>query len=159
VVTPSAERHWSLCGHALPPHGGSFARSNNRQPKAFGQTYRTMTDKRTPTSHPIRELLTFWDTRYQEAHHHRYPFSGGKDSKMMKDLREFYSDEQIRSFMAAFFEMDDPFIEQSGHSLGVFRGCLPKVIQFIQRGPAQPKRETPKNLQGVEEWLRRKAGA
>jgi hypothetical protein len=98
-----------------------------------------MTEKRTPTSHPIRELLTFWDSRYQEAHHHRYPFSGGKDSKMMKDLREFYSDEQIRSFMAAFFEMEDPFIEQSGHSLGVFRGCLPKVIQHLQRGTAKAK--------------------
>jgi len=56
---------------------------------------------------------------------------------MMKELGAIYSSDEIRRFMNAFFAIEDPFIEQSGHSLGVFRGCLPKVILYLKR--QQPK--------------------
>lgn len=114
-----------------------------------------MTDRREPTAHPIRDLLSFWDGCYSRHAGMRYPFNGGRDSKLVKDLRDIYSDDQLRTFIATFFEMDDPFIEQSGHSLAVFRGCLPKVIAYLKNGPA--KRETPKNLSGIAEWAQRRA--
>lgn len=71
--------------------------------------------------------------QYQEHVGTRYPFNGGKDAKILKELREIYSDEDLQIFMVAFFEIEDGFIEDSGYGLGVFRGCLPKVIQFVQR--------------------------
>lgn len=90
------------------------------------------------TEHPIRDLLAEFDRLYQQHSGSRYPFNGGRDSKMMKDLLVMYSEPEIRSFMAAFFEMDDPFIEQSGHSLGVFRGCLPKIIRHLNGATKRP---------------------
>ena len=83
-----------------------------------------------PAAHPIKDLLSFFDELYTTHVGARYPFNGGKDAKIVQLLREVYSDEDIRTYMTAFFEIHDEFIEQSGYGLGVFRGCLPKVITF-----------------------------
>ena len=80
-----------------------------------------------------RELLTIWDGLYTKKAGARYPVNGGKDGKLLKDLRAIYSDEDIARFMRAFFEMDDDFFAQAGWSLGCFRSCLPKVIAFVNR--------------------------
>lgn len=78
-------------------------------------------------------LIRFWCDAYVERVGAKYPFNGGKDGKTIKWLREIYSDEDIKSYMTAFFEIDDDFIQDSGYGLGVFRGCLPKVIQYVQQ--------------------------
>lgn len=85
------------------------------------------------TVNPIKELATFYDVRYQAHVGTRYPFNGGKDAKILKELREIYSDDDLHIYMVAFFEIEDGFIEDSGYGLGVFRGCLPKVIQYVRR--------------------------
>lgn len=85
------------------------------------------------TPNPIKELATFFDVQYQAHVGAHYPFNNGKDAKLLKELRAVYSDEDIKMYMSAFFEMDDDFIQNSGYGLGVFRGCLPKVIQSVKR--------------------------
>lgn len=89
-----------------------------------------MTERR---EHAIRDLLSFWDGLYTKHVGARYPFNAGRDSKWIKEWRAVYSDDDIRQFMSAFFDMDDDFIQNSGYGLGVFRGCLPKVIQSVKR--------------------------
>ena len=95
-----------------------------------------MTDRRDPSPH--NAIVRFWCDTFERHAGTRYPFAGGKDGKAIKDLRAIYSDDELRTFIAAFFEMDDPFIEQAGHSLGVFRGCLPKVIAHINASKPKP---------------------
>lgn len=107
------------------------------------------------SANPIKDLGAFFDAQYQEHVGTRYPFNNGKDAKLIKDLRAIYSDDDIRTFMAAFFEIEDEFIEHAGYSIGVFRGCLPKVIAFISRGQ---KRDVPKNLTGIASWMQKRAG-
>jgi hypothetical protein len=124
-----------------------------------------MTDRRGPhrrteedsrrKDHPIRELMAFFDLLYESQAGMRYPFNGGRDAKVFKELRETYSDEQIRAFIGAFFEIQDDFIEQSGYSVAVFRGCLPKVIAFIRNGP----KAKPNNLAGIAEYLQQRRAA
>lgn len=83
---------------------------------------------------PIKDLASHFDGLYQAAHEGvRYPFHGGKDARILKELREIYSDGDLRRYMAVFFASDDEFIQSSGYSLGVFRGCLAKVIAEAQR--------------------------
>lgn len=106
---------------------------------------------------PIKELLTFWDGLYTQHVGARYPFNAGRDSKWIKEWRAVYSDDELKTFMSAFFEIKDDFIQNSGYSLGVFRGCLPKVIQFVKRGQQQPARKVPANLQGIAGWMAKKA--
>ena len=113
-----------------------------------------MTDQR--KAHPIRDLLGFFDQEYQRVVGSRYPVNGGKDSKLIQGLREMYTDDEIKAFMVGFFEIEDDFIQNSGYALGVFRGCLPKVIQFVKRGQQQPKK-VPTNLQGIQTWMSKRA--
>jgi hypothetical protein len=80
-----------------------------------------------------RELLTHFDGLYQSKVGAKYPVNGGKDGKLLKDLRAIYSDADITRFMDAFFKMDDPFFAEAGWSLGCFRSCLPKVIAYVNR--------------------------
>jgi hypothetical protein len=112
-----------------------------------------MTDRRDPSPH--NELARFWCDTYQRHVGGKYPFNGGKDGAAIKWLRSIYTDDEIRTYMAAFFEMDDEFFQSAGYSMGVFRGCLPKVIQHVKRGP---KRELPKNLVGIDRWMHLRAG-
>lgn len=80
----------------------------------------------------------------------KYPFNGGKDGKLLKDLLAIYPPDQLETFIAAFFEMDDEFFADAGHSLGVFRSCLPKVIAYVNKG-SRPS--VPKPLQGIARWV------
>jgi len=106
-------------------------------PKVFDTGNEAVPEQRVPIDHPIRDLLVFFDERYREhTGGTKYPFVGGRDAKVIDGLRALYTDEELRTFMAAFFEIPDEFIVQSGHSLQVFRGCLPKIIRFVSR--AQP---------------------
>ena len=86
--------------------------------------------------HTIKDLLSHFDALYQARWGFKYLFSG-KDAKCMKDLLAVYQPEDITAFMSAFFESHDDFIQNSGYSLSVFRGCLPKVIASMQK--AKPK--------------------
>jgi hypothetical protein len=113
-----------------------------------------VTERREPAAHPIRDVLAFFDAEYQRHAGTRYPVNRGKDTKLAKDLLAIYTADQLRTFIAAFFEMDDEFITTAGHSIGVFRGCLPKVIAFVR---AKTTRETPKNLIGIEQWMKNRA--
>jgi hypothetical protein len=116
-----------------------------------------MTDRRDPSPHNV--LIRFWCDEYEKRIGTKYPFNGGKDAKTIQWLRGLYSDEDIRGFICAFFEIEDEFIQNSGYSLGVFRGCLPKVIQFVNRGQQQAPKKVPSNLQGLQAWsLKRAAG-
>ncbi len=86
-----------------------------------------------------KPLLSYFDVLYQRKIGARYPVNGGKDGKLLKDLRAIYSDMEIEAFMAAFFLMDDPFFREAGYSLGCFRACLPKVIRHCHEKLARAK--------------------
>lgn len=92
-----------------------------------------MTDRRDTSPH--NQIIRFWCDEYERRVGAKYPFQGGKDGKTVKWLLELYSDDDVRAFMAAFFDLEDDFIQNSGFGLGVFRGCLPKVIQYVKRKP------------------------
>lgn len=102
-----------------------------------------------------KPLLAFFDELHLQKVGHRYPVNGAKDGKLLKDLRAIYTDEQLQSFMVAFFTIEDEFIEQAGYSIGVFRACLPKVLKWM-RNQDQPKlsKSTNNVIQGMKDFLR-----
>lgn len=83
----------------------------------------------------MNPLLSYFDHLYRDKVGAKYPTNGGKDGKLIKGLTDIYSAEDIERYMRAFFEIDDDFIQQSGYSIGCFRGCLPKIIAFANRKP------------------------
>jgi hypothetical protein len=114
-----------------------------------------VTERLDPSAH--NALVRYWCDTYEQHVGAKYPFQGGKDGKTIKWLREMYEDDDIQQFMTGFFEIEDDFIQNSGYSLGVFRGTLPKVIQFVKRDKQQPKSKAPSNLRGIEQWMLKRA--
>lgn len=82
--------------------------------------------------HPIKQILSQFDQHYQRLTGLPYPVSG-KDAKLMADLLKVYGEDRLAQLVDHFFQMSDPFIAQAGWSVGVFRGCLPKVITSMQQ--------------------------
>jgi len=98
-------------------------------------------------------LFIYWDALYgRKMSGAKYPFTPGKDGKLLKDLRAIYSDTEIEAFMAAFFTMDDPFFRETGYSLGCFRSCLPKIIRHCHEKLAKAKAAP---LEDVVHWAQR----
>jgi hypothetical protein len=80
-----------------------------------------------------RDVLILYDTQFRAKFGVGAPISGGKDGAIAKWLISQYSPEQVGQWLKVFFDSPDPFIRQSGYSLGVFRACLPKVIAAASR--------------------------
>jgi hypothetical protein len=114
-----------------------------------------VTKRRSPSAH--NAIARFWCDTYEQHTGAKYPFNGGKDGAAIKWLLSIYSEDEVRTFITGFFEIEDDFIEQTGRSMGVFRGCLPKIIQFVKKGQQQPASKVPANLHGIQEWMRKRA--
>jgi hypothetical protein len=79
-------------------------------------------------AHAIKSLLTYFDAAFEQKVGVRYPISPAKDTAIAKRLLGLYTADQLQGWIDAFFDTDDPFIQQSGYSFGVFSACLSKVI-------------------------------
>jgi hypothetical protein len=79
-----------------------------------------------------RDVLILYDTQFRAKFGAKAPI-GGKEAAIAKWLVSQYSQEQVGDWLKVFFDSPDPFIRQSGYSLGVFKACLPKVIAAASR--------------------------
>lgn len=109
--------------------------------------------------HPVRNLLTFYDQQYQHHIGDKAPINGAKDAAIFKKLMDTYSEDALRTYIADFFDCPDPFIRQSGYTVGVFKACLGKVIQFSRKKkPAAPP-ISDAVADPVRAWLEGKRGS
>ncbi len=110
-----------------------------------------MTKRTTPADHDHQAVITFWCEQWAaRMEGERYPFNGGRDAKAIKQLRTAVGDDaKLRALMQVYLELDDPWINEHGHSLHVFAAQLPLVMQAARtrRAPAAPKR-----LRGLAAW-------
>jgi hypothetical protein len=83
-----------------------------------------------------RELLTVFDRAYQDRFGVRAPLTGAKDGKLASELLKLYQPVDLERWVRAFFQIPDPFIQQSGYTFGVFKACLGKVIAYAERRQA-----------------------
>jgi hypothetical protein len=84
-----------------------------------------------------RDVLTLYDTGFRHKFGVKAPITMGKDAAIAKWLLSQYSLEQIGQWFDGFFASRDPFIINSGYSMGVFKACLPKIIvSAVRQAPA-----------------------
>lgn len=105
-----------------------------------------------------KDLLTAYDTAYQAHHGVNAPIVGSKDGPLAKRLLILYSPEDLTRWLVTFFVMRDPFIQQSGHTFGVFSACIGKVIAATPKTQAaQPISAPSENIRALrarldDEW-------
>lgn len=99
-------------------------------------------------AHHIKELLR----RYDEAYHRKFgvrALIGAKEAALAKRLLSRYTLDQLGPWVDHFFDMADPFIEQSGYGFGVFSSCLGKVIADRQPQPVRLSARTARSLKAI----------
>lgn len=83
--------------------------------------------------HHPKELLAVYDAEYQRRYQTRAPIVGKKDAPLAARLLKLYSFDELSSWVRIYFDVPDTFIQQSGHTFGVFSACIAKVIQHDRR--------------------------
>lgn len=59
---------------------------------------------------------------------HAYPFSGGKDGKLVADLLRQYTAEQLKGWIDKYLAIEDEWSRKTGYSLGMFKTRLAEII-------------------------------
>lgn len=58
--------------------------------------------------------------------------AGGKDGKLLQQLARTHSEPRVRELLEWFFRTPDPFIQQTGYTVGVFSACFNKLLLSYQ---------------------------
>jgi hypothetical protein len=91
-------------------------------------------------------LMAIWCQLYLGKVKAKYPVSGPRDGRILKDIRGIYDETEIETYMQAFFSMNDPFFEDCGWSLTCFKGCLPKIVAHTTRKLRQAGAESVQDI-------------
>lgn len=79
-----------------------------------------------------REFVDYFCRSCKEHTGVEYLFQGGKDGQKVKGiLAQLKSVDLAKAFVDEFFRMDDDFLRESGHTIGVFSVQLNKIAQRL----------------------------
>jgi len=83
-----------------------------------------------PDEEPVKVFLKEWGDTWSEkvGQGKTYFCNFKKDTVIAKELLKIYPMDELRVLRSRFFESDDPFIRQSGYTIGVFKTQIPKLI-------------------------------
>lgn len=78
--------------------------------------------------HPIKAFLRLHNELFREKFGQDPGPYGGADAKVAKDVISHKGEDDARALLREFFVSADPFIEQSGYGITVFRGQINKLV-------------------------------
>jgi hypothetical protein len=81
----------------------------------------------------VKTFLTFFSDEFKKRNNTAYGIDWGKDGKIVKGLLKIYSLTELKEIVLKYFDSTDDFILQAGHSIGVFKACINKVISQKQK--------------------------
>lgn len=96
-----------------------------------------------PKSERARTLIDDYHDGFVARFGEKPHIQGGKDGRILKELAEKHGAHRVRELLALFFRTDDPWICNSGYSLGVFAHCFNslQIAQKRTRRATEPDRE------------------
>ena len=104
--------------------GGTTQGEHNINETKLKKT-KTSTDEKNPS---VKVLIDYYHDGFVKKFGEKPVISGAKDGNMFKKLLESYPEEKIKAWIDAFFVSQDPFILQSGYTLGVFYSQINKFL-------------------------------
>ncbi len=75
----------------------------------------------------IKECIDFYYETFKEQFGKPPIIQGAKDGKLLKSLLKAIPIEEMKSLIKKFFDSDDPFIQKSGYTIGVFKSQINKL--------------------------------
>lgn len=80
-----------------------------------------------PPSPDVRTFIDFYHHEF-ENHFGKPPLiEGGKDGAIIKGLLKLIPIEELKELLLRMFEHEDPFIQKSGYTIGVFKSQINKL--------------------------------
>jgi len=77
----------------------------------------------------------------------RYVVNGAKEGKLLGKLLQTFDEDGVKAIDDALFTIDDPFIKQSGYTIGVLYACANKL-------QLPPIENEPKGWAGIREFVK-----
>ena len=103
----------------LPDHKQEERRKKN--------TLRSAPDPR------VKDFISFWFGVFKDKFGAPYMVTGGKEGALVKRLLAVHSLEKLQDMAALFFKSDDPFIQNSGYTIGAFSTQINKLATMAMR--------------------------
>ncbi len=76
----------------------------------------------------VKTFIDYVFQAFQEKTGEKLFIDGGKDGALIKKLLGVYGLEKLKELYGALLSSDDPFIQQSGYSIGVFKSQINKLL-------------------------------
>jgi hypothetical protein len=76
----------------------------------------------------VKRLIDHYFNCFVKKFGERPAIDGKKDGAIIKRLLSTYGEDKLKGLIDAFFESTDPFIRQSGYTIGVFKTQVNKLI-------------------------------
>jgi len=109
---------------------------------------KTIAAVKTPSPH--KQVIEHYHNKFLSIFGEKPLIDGGKDGNIIKKLLQNCSADRLIELLDKFFELDDPFIRESGYTIGVFKTQINKLktvgVNRNQTNTQQPNRSDLKQL-------------
>ena len=93
--------------------------------KTKSNNNKTIAAEKTPSPH--KQVIDHYHNKFLSIFGEKPLIDGGKDGATVKKLLQNCSAERLIELLDKFFELDDPFIRESGYTIGVFKTQINKL--------------------------------
>lgn len=89
-----------------------------------------------PANPDHSKFVKYWCETYEANVHEPYMFAGQKDGKLVKDLISTFGYEKLCKMAEMFIKtVDDNFINECGHTIGIFQLKAQKMVEQLKTKP------------------------
>jgi hypothetical protein len=96
---------------------------------------------------PVHQFFAKFAEEFEVLAGQKPEFDRGKDAKTAKDLIDRHGVETVLACVDEMFRSKDPWIRQSGYTVGAFKSCFNKLMLAVQK--RAPGRSPPRGLSPV----------
>ena len=94
----------------------------------------------TKTVSPHKQVIDHYHNKFLSIFGEKPLIDGGKDGNIIKKLLQNCSSDRLIELLDKFFELDDPFIRESGYTIGVFKTQINKLKTVgVNRNQTNPQ--------------------
>jgi hypothetical protein len=141
ILTRSTTRRFSIisitnwsCYQNLPENNNPVTDPENDPLPDHKQEERKKKTTMRGTPDPrIKDFISFWFGSFKEKFGAPYMVNGAKEGALVKRLLVVHSLEKLRDMAVLFFKSDDPFIQNSGYTIGAFSAQINKLATLAVR--------------------------
>lgn len=89
---------------------------------------KTHTDESANSPAPTKVVIDYYHDRFVAKFNRKPNINGGKDGQVAKKLTTKYGLDEVLNLLDQFFDSEDPFIQQSGYTMGAFYSQVNKLL-------------------------------